>query len=52
MMTVRQLGESDLHITRIGIGAWAIGGGNGSLVGVRKTMRTPSKPSMQASLRE
>lgn len=27
MMTLRQLGESDLHITRIGIGAWAIGGG-------------------------
>ena len=27
MMTLRQLGESDLHITRIGIGAWAMGGG-------------------------
>jgi aryl-alcohol dehydrogenase-like predicted oxidoreductase len=27
MMTLRQLGESDLHITRVGIGAWAIGGG-------------------------
>jgi aryl-alcohol dehydrogenase-like predicted oxidoreductase len=26
-MTLRQLGDSDLHITRIGIGAWAIGGG-------------------------
>ena len=26
-MTVRQLGKSDLNITRIGIGAWAIGGG-------------------------
>jgi len=26
-MTVRQLGRSDLYITRIGIGAWAIGGG-------------------------
>src|SRR5260370_30565416 len=26
-MTLRQLGNSDLHITRIGIGAWAIGGG-------------------------
>ena len=26
-MTLRQLGNSDLHITRMGIGAWAIGGG-------------------------
>jgi aryl-alcohol dehydrogenase-like predicted oxidoreductase len=26
-MTKRQLGNSDLNITRIGIGAWAIGGG-------------------------
>jgi aryl-alcohol dehydrogenase-like predicted oxidoreductase len=26
-MTLRQLGNSDLHITPIGIGAWAIGGG-------------------------
>jgi aryl-alcohol dehydrogenase-like predicted oxidoreductase len=26
--TLRQLGESDLHITSIGFGAWAIGGGN------------------------
>src|SRR5260370_6331747 len=27
IMTLRQLGNSDLNITRIGIGAWAIGGG-------------------------
>jgi aryl-alcohol dehydrogenase-like predicted oxidoreductase len=26
-MTLRQLGNSDLNITRIGIGTWAIGGG-------------------------
>ena len=26
--TLRQLGASDLHITSIGFGAWAIGGGN------------------------
>ena len=26
-MKTRQLGQSDLNITRIGIGAWAIGGG-------------------------
>src|SRR5260370_38926225 len=26
-MTLRQLGNSDLHSTRNGIGAWAIGGG-------------------------
>ena len=26
-MTLRQLGNSDLNITRLGIGAWAIGGG-------------------------
>jgi aryl-alcohol dehydrogenase-like predicted oxidoreductase len=26
-MTLRQLGNSDLNITRMGIGAWAIGGG-------------------------
>src|SRR5438093_4873237 len=26
-MTRRQLGNSDLHITRIGLGSWAIGGG-------------------------
>ena len=26
-MKTRQLGPSDLNITRIGIGAWAIGGG-------------------------
>jgi aryl-alcohol dehydrogenase-like predicted oxidoreductase len=33
MMETRQLGNSDLHITPIGIGAWAIGGGgwNGSM---------------------
>ncbi|MGA8437901.1 MAG: aldo/keto reductase [Candidatus Sulfotelmatobacter sp.] len=32
-MERRQLGDSDLHITRLGIGAWAIGGGgwNGSM---------------------
>ena len=32
-MEKRRLGKSDLHITRIGIGAWAIGGGgwNGSM---------------------
>jgi aryl-alcohol dehydrogenase-like predicted oxidoreductase len=32
-MDRRQLGNSDLHITRLGIGAWAIGGGgwNGSM---------------------
>ena len=28
MMTLRTLGESDLNITPLGIGAWAIGGGN------------------------
>jgi aryl-alcohol dehydrogenase-like predicted oxidoreductase len=27
-LETRQLGNSDLHITRIGFGAWAIGGGN------------------------
>jgi aryl-alcohol dehydrogenase-like predicted oxidoreductase len=27
-MNLRQLGNSDLHITPIGIGAWAMGGGN------------------------
>ena len=27
-MTLRTLGQSDLNITPIGIGAWAIGGGN------------------------
>jgi aryl-alcohol dehydrogenase-like predicted oxidoreductase len=26
-MDTRQLGTSDLHITPIGFGAWAIGGG-------------------------
>ncbi len=26
-MNTRQLGTSDLHITPIGFGAWAIGGG-------------------------
>jgi aryl-alcohol dehydrogenase-like predicted oxidoreductase len=33
MMETRQLGNSDLHVTPIGIGAWAIGGGgwNGSM---------------------
>jgi aryl-alcohol dehydrogenase-like predicted oxidoreductase len=32
-METRQLGNSDMHITRLGIGAWAIGGGgwNGSM---------------------
>ena len=32
-METRQLGNSDLHLTRLGIGAWAIGGGgwNGSM---------------------
>jgi len=27
-LTTHQLGNSDLHLTRIGFGAWAIGGGN------------------------
>jgi len=27
-LAVRQLGNSDLHLTRVGFGAWAIGGGN------------------------
>src|SRR6201990_153999 len=27
-LETRQLGNSDLHVTRIGYGAWAIGGGN------------------------
>jgi aryl-alcohol dehydrogenase-like predicted oxidoreductase len=27
-LETRQLGDSDLHLTRIGFGAWAIGGGN------------------------
>jgi aryl-alcohol dehydrogenase-like predicted oxidoreductase len=27
LMNTRQLGTSDLHITPIGFGAWAIGGG-------------------------
>jgi aryl-alcohol dehydrogenase-like predicted oxidoreductase len=27
-LETRQLGNSDLHLTRIGFGAWAIGGGN------------------------
>ena len=27
IMTLRQLGNSDLNIARMGIGAWAIGGG-------------------------
>ena len=27
-MQTRQLGTSDLHITPIGVGAWAIGGGD------------------------
>ncbi|MEL6150336.1 MAG: aldo/keto reductase, partial [Chloroflexota bacterium] len=27
-METRQLGNSDLHITPVGLGAWAIGGGN------------------------
>src|ERR1051326_5669842 len=26
-METKQLGNSDLHITRIGVGAWAMGGG-------------------------
>src|SRR5260370_41238015 len=28
IMTLRQLGQSDMHITPLGIGAWAMGGGN------------------------
>src|SRR5437868_1960310 len=27
LMDIRQLGSSDLHITPIGFGAWAVGGG-------------------------
>jgi aryl-alcohol dehydrogenase-like predicted oxidoreductase len=27
-LSTRQLGNSDLHLTRVGFGAWAIGGGN------------------------
>ena len=40
-MQTRQLGQSDLEITPIGLGAWAIGGAGGS-VGGRRTMATRS----------
>jgi hypothetical protein len=36
-----QLGQTDLQITRVGFGAWAIGGGTGSTAGVRRTMQSP-----------
>ncbi|MEY2414308.1 MAG: hypothetical protein QOD84_2914 [Acidobacteriaceae bacterium] len=36
-MQVRQLGNSDLHITPVGYGAWASGGsGSGSSPGDRR----------------
>ena len=42
-METRQLGNSDLHITPIGIGAWAIGGGgwDGSMGPQSDTTRFP-----------
>jgi len=48
-METRRLGNSDLHITPIGIGAWAIGGGgwNGSM-GPQKD--SDSIPAIHAAL--
>jgi aryl-alcohol dehydrogenase-like predicted oxidoreductase len=34
------LGETGMEITRVGFGAWAIGGGAGSSAGGRKTTRS------------
>jgi aryl-alcohol dehydrogenase-like predicted oxidoreductase len=36
-MNLRKLGQSDLKITPIGIGAWAIGGGRSRVRGRRVT---------------
>jgi aryl-alcohol dehydrogenase-like predicted oxidoreductase len=48
-METRQLGNSDLHITRLGIGAWAIGGSgwNGSM---GPQNESDSIPAIQAAL--
>ncbi len=41
-MNLRKLGQSDLKITPIGIGAWAIGGGKWELRGARRRYRVRS----------
>ena len=48
-MELRRLGDSDLHITPIGIGAWAVGGGgwNGSM---GPQNEADSVPAIQAAL--
>jgi aryl-alcohol dehydrogenase-like predicted oxidoreductase len=48
-MNLRQLGNSDLHITPIGIGAWAMGGGQWEWSWVPKTIPIPCMQFMKAS---
>jgi len=48
-MEARQLGNSDLHITRLGIGAWAIGGAGGTEVGGPQN-ESDSIPAIHAAL--
>ena len=46
-MILRTLGQSDLRITPIGIGAGSIGGGKWESDGVRRMTRNPSPRSAQ-----
>jgi hypothetical protein len=41
-MQTRKLGNSDLHITPVGYGAWAIGGAGWQFAWDRRTIMTPS----------
>ena len=43
-MQTRNLGNSDLHITRVGYGAWDIGARAGSSPRDRRTTTNPSPP--------
>ena len=44
-LTTRRFGSTDLELTTVGFGAWAIGVGVGHTAGDRRTIRTPSQPS-------
>jgi len=47
-MQTRQLGNSDLHITRVGYGAWAIGGSGWQLAWGRKSKVTETVPALSS----
>jgi len=48
-METQRLGNSDLKITPVGFGAWAIGGSGWEFAWARKTTKIPSRQSIARS---